>query len=95
MSIQSKTFDIAALHKSFTQSTVSKAMINENVQMVQQLATQYADRGIALPKLIQRGHEELVAAARRFDVSRGFSFKVYAAWWIKSAMAAMIAQKNG
>ncbi len=67
-------------------------MINENSYIVEQIAARYADSDIPSAKLIQRGYEELVNSARRFDANAGFSFKVYASWLIKSALAEMVAQ---
>src|SRR2546421_7826591 len=54
-------------------------LIDGHLPLVRALARRYAGRGEPLDDLVQVGSVGLVAAARRFDATRGVPFAAYAA----------------
>lgn len=45
--------------------------------------------------LAQHGMRGLIRAVERFDISRGYKFSTYAAWWIRQAITRSIADEEG
>ena len=51
------------------------------------LAKRYAATGVPILDLIQEGNLGLMHAVESFDPDKGFSFRTYATWWIRPAIA--------
>jgi RNA polymerase primary sigma factor len=51
------------------------------------LARRYAATGVPMLDLIQEGNLGLMQAVESFDPEKGFSFRTYATWWIRRAIA--------
>ncbi len=61
-------------------------LINSNLKLVVNLAKHYSRYNLSLMDLIEEGNLGLIKAVDRFDVSKGFRFSTYAAWWIKQSI---------
>ena len=58
-----------------------------NLRLVAALARRYAATGVPLLDLIQEGNLGLIQAVESFDPDKGFSFRTYATWWVRQAIA--------
>lgn len=67
-------------------------LTKSNLRFVISVAKQYQDQGLALGDLINEGNFGLIAAAKRYDETKGFKFISYAVWWIRDAISKAIAQ---
>lgn len=70
-----------------------KALIEENLRLVQKIANDFLGRGLPWEDLVSEGNRGLMTAARRYDPSRGARFSTYSAWWIKQAIRQAIAEQ--
>ena len=61
--------------------------MRSNLRLVAALARRYAATGVPLLDLIQEGNLGLIHAVESFDPDKGFSFRTYATWWIRQAIA--------
>lgn len=69
-----------------------ETLIRSNLQLVVAIARRYAASGLPLLDLVQEGNLGLMQAVEGFDPERGFAFRTYAMWWIRSAIAAAVAE---
>ena len=70
-----------------------KALIEENLRLVQKIANDFLGRGLPWEDLVSEGNRGLMTADRRYDPSRGARFSTYSAWWIKQAIRQAIAEQ--
>ena len=66
--------------------TNQSKLVAENRQYVETVAKQYLNQGLTLEQLIEEGNKGLVAAAERYDASKGYAFISYAVWWVRQSM---------
>ena len=62
-------------------------LIRGNLRLVAALARRYAATGVPMLDLIQEGNLGLIEAVDSYDPDKGFSFRTYATWWIRQAIA--------
>ena len=75
-----------ALHASQGDAESLDALVRANLRFVVFEAKRYRRHGVALGDLVSEGNLGLLAAARRFDPTRGVRFVSYASWWIRQAI---------
>src|SRR5512140_1837991 len=61
-------------------------MVRSNLRLVVNIATNYANRGLALQDLIEEGNVGLLRSIDGFNPEMQIRFATYAAWWIKQAI---------
>ena len=61
-------------------------LVEANLRFVITIARQYQNEWIPLEDLISAGNLGLIAAAERFDGTRGFKFISYAVWWVRQSI---------
>jgi len=71
-----------------------RALVLGNVRLVIAFARRYYGRGLGLEDLIQEGNLGLLRATQDFDPRREARFATYAAWWIRQAITAAIADRG-
>ena len=62
-------------------------LVRGNLRLVVALARRYAATGVPMLDLIQEGNLGLMQAVESFDPDKGLSFRTYATWWIRQAIA--------
>jgi RNA polymerase primary sigma factor len=69
-------------------------LVEANLRFVVSYARRYRACGVPLIDLIHEGNLGLIEAARRFDPARNVKFITYAVWWIREAMAHVLADQT-
>lgn len=76
--------------------TNTSELIASNRNYVEAVAKQYLNKGLELEQLIEEGNKGLIAAAERYDASKGCKFISYAVWWVRmSILQALAAIEQG
>jgi RNA polymerase primary sigma factor len=70
------------------------ALVRANLRFVVFEAKRYQHHGVALGDLVSEGNLGLLAAARRFDPTRGVRFVSYASWWIRQAILRALIERG-
>lgn len=65
-----------------------------NLRFVVSIAKKYQGQGLSLPDLINEGNLGLIAAAHKYDASRGFKFISYAIWHIRQHILVGLAEHS-
>ena len=68
-------------------AAAGEQLVKGNLRLVAALARRYAATGVPMLDLIQEGNLGLLHAVESFDPDKGFSFRTYATWWIRQAIA--------
>lgn len=63
-------------------------------RFVTAIAKQYIGLSLSPDRLIEEGNIGLLAAANRFDETRGFKFISYAVWWIRTSIENAIKEND-
>lgn len=71
--------------------TNQSKLVAENRRYVKTVAKQYLNQGLTLEQLVEEGNKGLVAAAERYDASKGYAFISYAVWWVRQSMLKALA----
>lgn len=83
------------LHRSAHDRLVARRrFIEANLRLVGSIAKQHSRSGRPLLDLIQEGNLGLIRAVEKFDHRKAFKFATYASWWIRQAIARVIADKG-
>jgi RNA polymerase primary sigma factor len=69
-------------------------LVRRNLRLVAKIAHAYAGRGLELDDLIGEGNLGLIRAARDYRAGFGTRFSTYAAYWIKQAIRAALADRG-
>lgn len=70
-------------------------LVQANLRFVVKMATLYRGQGLQLDDLISEGNLGLMAAAAKFDASRGTRFVVYASPFVRRQIERAVEEQNG
>jgi len=70
-------------------------LLEAHLRLVADIAGRYTGRGMPFLDLVQEGSRGLIRAAEKFDDGKGYTFSVYATWWIRQAITRALAAKAG
>jgi DNA-directed RNA polymerase sigma subunit (sigma70/sigma32) len=68
-------------------TAAGETLVRGNLRLVAALAKRYAATGVPMLDLFQEGTLGLLQALESYDPDRGLSFRTYATWWIRQAIA--------
>lgn len=74
--------------------SVRQRIAEAHLPLVVSIARRYVGRGLGLLDLIQEGNIGLSRAVQRFGYINGAGFATYAAWWIRQAISAAVADRT-
>ncbi|MBQ5342321.1 MAG: sigma-70 family RNA polymerase sigma factor, partial [Oscillospiraceae bacterium] len=74
--------------------SVRQRIAEAHLPLVVSIARRYAGRGLGLLELIQEGNIGLSRAVQMFGSVKGAGFSAYAAWWIRQAISAAVADRT-
>jgi RNA polymerase primary sigma factor len=63
-----------------------RKLINSNLKLVVNIAKHYSHFSLPLMDLIAEGNIGLMKSINKFNVSKGYRFSTYAAWWIRQGV---------
>jgi RNA polymerase primary sigma factor len=66
-------------------------LLEAHLRLVVGIAERYADRGVPFLDLVREGSVGLGRAVEKFDDGKGYTFSVYATWWIRQAITRALA----
>jgi RNA polymerase primary sigma factor len=69
-------------------------LIQSNLGFVVKVASEYRNLGIPFEDLLNEGNLGLIAAARRYDRSKGTKFITYAVWWIRKSILRALSEHS-
>ena len=71
-----------------------KKFIQANLRLVVSIANKYKGSYIEFQDLVEEGNIGLIEACKRYDVTKGYRFSTYAAFWIKHSILLYIKRIN-
>lgn len=74
--------------------TARELLVRSNLRFVVAMAVQHRRKGVRLADLIAEGNVGLLAAARKFDPSRGTRFVTYAGFWIRAYILDLVVRSS-
>jgi RNA polymerase primary sigma factor len=66
-------------------------LLEAHLRLVVGVAERYADRGVPFLDVVRAGSAGLSRAVEKFDAGKGYTFSVYATWWIRQAITRTLA----
>lgn len=85
--------ELSILIQKGDKSAIDK-LTKANLRFVISIAKKYQGQGLPLQDLINEGNLGLIAAAYKFDASRGFKFISYAVWYIRQQILLALADHS-
>src|SRR5437868_15152086 len=71
-------------------SAARDELVRRHLRLAVHVARRYGAAGLSIDDLVQEGIAGLLKAVERYDGTRGLRFSNYAAWWIRSSVAAAV-----